>query len=108
MSMLDRFLKKVGVKHYTDLNTEERETFKEWEAALAGKKLTDEDVAVFFAAELERVLEALPKQHLGSPDDVFLKAELNFLRNVQRFLDRPRIEKEATEAMISRAIDTLP
>jgi len=108
MSMLDKYLKKIGVRSYTDLNAEERETYKEWEASLAGRKLTDEDVAAFFAAELEDTIEKLPKQRLGSPDDVFLKVKLEFIRNAQRFLDRPRIEKQNTEAAIARQIEALP
>jgi len=106
--ILDQYLKKLGVKSFLDLNEEERKTFKEWEASLSGRRLTDEDVAAFFEAELEDTIRKLPEQRLGSKDDTFLKVKLEFLRAARSFLDRPRLEKAATEAAIARQIETLP
>jgi len=108
MSLLNRYLKKLDVKSFLDLNEEERKTFKEWEEALNGRRLTDEDVADFFANEIEDTIAKLPAQRLGSKDDTFLKVKLEFLRNARRFLDRPRLEKEAAEAGLERMLDSMP
>lgn len=105
--ILDRYLKKIGVTSFLDLNEEERKTYREMEVSLSGRRLTDEDVARFFASELEDTISKLPLQRLGSKDDTFLKVKLDFLRNVQHFLDTPRIEKEQTEATIARMIDSM-
>ena len=42
--LLSRFLHKVGVKNYEDLNEIEKETYRQYEVALSGRKLTDDDV----------------------------------------------------------------
>ena len=106
--ILDQYLKKIGVSSFLDLNAEERKTYKEWEESLNGRRLTDEDVARFFEGELEDTIAKLPEQRLGSKDDTFLKVKLDFLRKVRAFLDQPRLERMATEAAITRAIETLP
>lgn len=105
---LEKYLKKLGVKSYLDLNTEERETYKQWETALQGRRITDDDVKQFFAAEIDEVLNKLPEQRLGSKDDTFLKVKLEFLRKVQGFLLGPERERIATALGIERLVDTLP
>lgn len=107
MSVLDQYLKKINVKSYLDLNTEERETYKQWEKSLAGRQITNKDVQSFFEAELEDTLSKIPQQRLGSQDDTFLKVKLEFLRKVRYFLQLPQIEKQNTEAGIARAIEAV-
>ena len=102
--ILSRYLKKLGVSSFLDLNEEERSTYKEWESALQGRRLTDEDVARFFEAEIEDTIKKLPEQRLGSKDDTFLKVKLEFLRNVRVFLDSPRVEAAAAQAALERLV----
>lgn len=106
MSILDKYLKKLGASGYSDLNTEERKTFKGWESALAGRRLTDDDVKAFLHEELEDILNKLPKQRLGSPDDTFLKMKLEFIRSVQIFLNMPDLEKQLVENSIETLLES--
>jgi hypothetical protein len=106
MSILDKYLKKLGASNYSDLNTEERKTFKGWESALAGRRITDDDVRVFLKEELDDTLNKLPKQRLGSNDDTFLKMKLEFIRSVQTFLNMPDIEKQLVESSIETLLDS--
>lgn len=102
--ILDQLLRKLGVESYTDLNDEERATFKEWEQALNGRKITDDDVAIFLQTELETSLQKLISQPLKEREDIFLKMEVNFIRKLQKFLDAPRVEKELLEQQIKNQI----
>lgn len=90
--ILDKLLFKIGAKSYDDLTPEEKETYKHWEEALQGRKLTDKDVAVFFEAQLNDVMNKLPNDQNSDKLDTFLKMKLSFIRSVMEFLDSPRVE----------------
>lgn len=107
MAVLDRLLKKLGVTSYLDLNEEERATYKRWEEMLAGRKLTDDDVAGFFNAELNDTLDKLPKTNPKDPMQPFLLVKLEFLRKVQAFLRMPQLEKEALEASLTGQLEQM-
>lgn len=102
--ILDQLLRKLGVTSVTDLNDEERETYKQWEQALQGRKITDEEVAVFLQTELEKSLQKLISQPLREREDIFLKMEVNFIRKLQMFLDAPKVEKALLEQQIKNQI----
>ncbi len=104
MSILDQYLKKLGVSSYLDLNDEEKVTFKAWEVALAGRKLTDDDVAQFLEQEQEKVIQKLTTQRLSDHDDMFLKTELHFIRKLQIFLNTPKVEKAFVEQQIKQQL----
>lgn len=104
--MLEKFLKKVGVKSYLDLNPEERESYKVWEVALSGRRLTDEDVRKFLITEKEEVINKLASQKFNQEDDNYLKAQLRILINLQNFLNSPIIEKEIAEKQFEAIIES--
>lgn len=104
IDLLGKFLEKIGAKSYLDLNDEERETYKMWEAALAGRRLTDQDVAVFLQQEKESALAKLTTQKLSEREDIFLKMELNFIKKLQMFLNTPKVEQAFVEAQIKQQI----
>lgn len=105
--ILDRYLKKLGLKSFVDLSPEERETYKQWEAALSGRKLTDEDVKVFLDEQLNDTLKKLPNKELNTQDDIFLKMKLQFIQDVKNFLNSPAIEKQMVERQIESYIEKL-
>lgn len=107
MESLQKFLRKLGVNSYLDLTLEEKETYKLWEEALTGKKLTDEDVSVFFSSQIEDVLDKLPNDQNGEKLDTFLKMKLELLRSCQSFLNTPKLQKEMTEKEIELTIQKL-
>lgn len=106
MSLLNKFLNKVGVNSYTELNEEERKTYRSWEEALSGRKITDEDVAFFFSTEKEETINKLTTAELSTRDDIFLKMKLEFIRKIETFLNSPAVEKQMTEAGISQLLNS--
>lgn len=104
MSLLSQFLNKVGVGSYSDLNDEERATFKSWEEALQGRKLTDEEVAAFLNKEKDETIAKLATAELKTRDDIFLKMKLDFLIRLEKFLSLPEMEKKMTEVAIKQML----
>lgn len=105
--MLEKYLKKLGLKSYTELSPEEKETYKEWERSLSGRKLTDEEVQVFFKNEIENTTVKLINQNLQTREDIFLKMKLELLRSLMVFLDGPAREKAMVEKSIEQMIGKL-
>lgn len=104
--LLQQLLKKIGVKSYLDLNQEERETYKVWESALSGRRLTDQDVAEFLETEKqETILKLIPKNN-NEREDIFLKMKIEFIISLQKFLNSPIIEKELAEKMLQAEIES--
>lgn len=98
--ILERYLQKLGVKSYAELNAEEKETYKQWEQAISGRKLTDDDVKEFLNTELETAVNRLTEVDLKKEDEVFRKCEVKMIKKILKFLDSPRIEKEILEKQI--------
>jgi hypothetical protein len=105
MSILGDFLKKVGVNNYSELTIEEQRTYKEWESALSGRKLTDEDVNQFLAMEKSDAINKLSTTSLKTREDIFLKMKLDFLIHLEKFLASPFVEKQMTEAAIKQMLE---
>jgi len=104
MSILQKYLKKIGVDNYSELNAEEKETYKVWEQGLNGKKLTDEDVATFLQVQEDETIVKLINAPLSERDDVFLKMKLEMIRKIRGFLFSPEFEKQMLERNISNLI----
>jgi polyphosphate kinase len=99
--MLEGFLRKVGVGSYDQLTEEEKKTYREYEEILNGRRITDEDVRLFFNQQLEQTTEKLLSTKLDTREDTFLKMKLEFLRNITSFLDAPEREKKQLQNLIN-------
>lgn len=102
MDTLTKYLQKLGLKSYDELNSEEKETYKQWQEALSGRKLTDEDVNSFLEIELQHAIARLTEVDLPKETEIFRKMEVKMIRNIQNFLNSPQIEKSLLEAQINR------
>lgn len=103
-NMLEKFLKKLGVNSYDELNSDEKETYKEWEQSLSGRKLTDKDVENFLELELETAVSRLTEVNLSKEDEIFRKVEVRFIKKIKNFLDGPKLEKKFAERAIEELI----
>lgn len=101
MNILQKYLKKIGVKNYDELNSEEKETYKEWEVSISGRKLTDQDVEEFLNLELQTAIGRITEVNLSPEDLAFRKAEIKFIQKIKRFLDSPKIEKAMMEKQLN-------
>jgi polyphosphate kinase len=99
--MLEGFLRKVGVGSYDQLTEEEKKTYREYEEILNGRRITDEEVRLFFNQQLEQTTEKLLSTKLDTREDTFLKMKLEFLRNITSFLDAPEREKKQLQNLIN-------
>lgn len=100
MDRLKRYLAKVGVKSYQQLNDEEKATYRAWEDSLSGRRITDDDVSVFFASEEDATIQKLINSPIGERDDTFLKMKLDMIRKIRSFLNSPAVEKRMMESNI--------
>lgn len=99
MSLLNQVLGKLGVTYET-LNDEERRTFNAWRDALSGRKLTDDDVAVFLNGEYHDAVKKLTTSKLDQRTDTFLKMKVDFIIKVKEFLAVPDKERQMVEQHI--------
>lgn len=102
--MLDKFLKSIGVKSYEELNQEERETYKEWEISLSGKKLTDKEVVAWLHTELDFAILRLVDVDLKPQDEIFRKVEVRLLKKIINYLNSPVVAKEYAQKAIEQLI----
>jgi hypothetical protein len=100
INILEKYLNKLGVRSYAELNDEEKQTYKEWEESISGRKLTDEDVRGFLNTELSLAVRRLVDVNLSTEDQAFRKAEVKLIQKIIEFLDGPTIEKEMLEKQI--------
>jgi len=100
MNILAKYLKKIGVKSYEELNEEERATYREWEISISGRKLTDEDVKEFLDLEEQTAVQRLTDVNLSIEDQAFRKAEVKLIKKIKRFLESPQIEKTMMEKQL--------
>lgn len=105
MNYLKKWLDKIGVKEFAELNSEEKETYRQYEIVLSGRKLTDEEVKNFLITELDQAISRITETNLSLEDIAFRKCEIKFLKKVLKFLDSPKIEKEMAERQISSIVD---
>jgi hypothetical protein len=102
--ILDKFLKKIGVKSYEELNEEEKNTYKDWEASLQGRQITEEDYRRFLESELDTAVSRLTEVNLSKEDEVFRKVEVRLIKKIINFLDMPKVEKAILEKQIESRI----
>lgn len=96
-NILEKVLKKYGVKEFSELSDEEKQTYREWEEILSGRKLTDDDVSTFLDTEIEETVQKLITKNLKEREDIFLKMKLEFVRKIKMFLITPEMSKKLLE-----------
>lgn len=101
---MDKWLKKLGVKSYEDLNAEEKETYKEWEISLSGRKLTDKEVMTWLQLELDSAVSRLTDIDLKPQDEIFRKVEVRFIKKIINYVNSPVVAKEYAQKAIEQLI----
>lgn len=102
--MLEKFLRKLGVQSYLDLNEEEKATYIEWEKSLSGRKITDTEVQDFLDFELSNAVSRLTDINLSKEDEIFRKVEVRFIKKLKDFINSPLVEKQFAEKAIEQLI----
>ena len=102
--LLSKFIRKIGVSKYDDLNEEEKNTFREWETALSGRQITDKEYRDFLETERELAINRMTEVDLSKEADIFRKVEVRFIKKIIGFLDMPKIQKVLLEKQIESRI----
>lgn len=105
MDILKKYLNKLGVKEFSELTTEEKETYRGWEEALRGRKITDEEVSVFLDQTENDIINELVDKQNNDRRDIYLKVQLDLIRKIRSFLNVPKVEKLMTERNINNLIE---
>lgn len=100
--MLNKFLKKLGVSSFSELNDEEKATYREWEDALRGRKLTDEDVTNFLHEEYDIAVSRATDEGLTDKVRDFRSGEARILKKIIGFINSPLVEKEYAKKQIEQ------
>lgn len=104
MSLLKKYLERIGVKEFSELDDDEKKTYRGWEEALSGKQLTDSDVATFLIQTEDAIIEELMDTKLSDKRDMFLKMQLDLIRKIKKFLSTPELQKKLTEMSINNLL----
>jgi len=64
---------------------------------LSGRRLTDRDVATFLISKENEIISELIKTDIADKKDVYLKMQLDLIRQIKIFLAAPELEKKMTE-----------
>lgn len=100
---MDKWLKKLGVK-YEDLNEEEKNTYKKYESALSGRKLTEKEIQTWLQLELDLAVSRLTEIDLKKEDEIFRKVEVRMLKKIISYLNSPVVAKEYAQKAIEQLI----
>lgn len=104
MDILKKYLNKLGVTEFSQLNDEEKDVYRNWEDSLSGKKLTDSDVATFLITLEDAIIDELTDVKISDKRDMFLKMQLDLIRKIKRFLASPEMQKKLTEMSINNLL----
>jgi len=95
-------LKKIGINSFEELNPEEKKTYREWEEALSGRKITQKEYQDWLAYELDMAVSRLTEINLSKEDEIFRKVEVRFIKKILNFINGPKIEKQFAEKSIAQ------
>lgn len=101
LTLLEKFLRKIGVQKYEDLNEEEKKTFREWEESLSGRQITQKEYREFLERELSEAIVRLTEIDLTKEAETFRKVEVRLLKKILNFMDMPIVEKKILEEQLS-------
>lgn len=97
---MQEWLKRIGVGSFSELNEDEKNTYREYEEALSGRKITDKDIQDFFENELSTAVSRLTEVNLSKEDEIFRKVEVRLIKKIISFINAPQVEKQfAKQAM---------
>ena len=99
--LLQKALEKLGLKSYNELNELERDTFKQWETMLRGRKITQDDVVADIREFQETILTKLEDPTQQESVKNYLLAQLSIVRYILRTIDSPQADIKKVEQEIN-------
>lgn len=105
MNILDKILKKRGIKNIDELDSEEKKTFEDWRRILSKDELTLDDIKTYCQQQIG-IIEAKWKDYNLDNDK---KAQLIPYHTVYRTLEQvllaPKAERENLENQLNQLLN---
>lgn len=103
--MLQQYLKKLGLTSFSQLNEEEKKTFREWEEILSGRKLTDKEVEDWLNTEYDLATSRITEEGLSRDVITFRQVEIKFIKKILNFINSPKVAQQMAEKSIKQLMD---
>lgn len=108
-TLLKKYLNKVGVGDFTELDPEERATYEQWRETLEAE-ITVENLTTFITAQLANLSlelqEAVKEGH--DRKAILITARLQNYNDLIGLITAPERNRETLAAFIDNLIQTLP
>jgi len=101
---LEQEIEKLGIENFEALNEEEKKTFREWEDALNGRKITQKEYKEWLKYELDIAVSRLTDIELSKEAEIFRKVEVRFIKKILNFINSPLMEKLAAKKSIEALV----
>jgi len=102
--MLNEYLKKLGIKSYDELNSDEKITYKEMEKAFEAEDITSPEVQEWLKYELDLAVSRLTDINLTKEDEIFRKVEVRFIKKLISLIESPKVSKQMAEKHLEQLI----
>lgn len=96
-NVLTQYLEKMGLKGFKDLTPQERQTYKQYEELLE-RKVTLEDLKNMLPTLIGVLSNQLVDPENSKETDLFLKARIKNLKDIEAFVFLPERNRKALEA----------
>ena len=102
-SLLKSLLTKRGIKDLSELSTEEKETFENWDIALTGT-ITVEKIKQFCEGQISRIQDQYANPDNTEKKDMYLKASLTIYSTLIKIINSPEAERESLEKYLTKLL----
>ncbi len=104
MNILQKTLKAIGAKDIRDLSPQEKETYNEYQE-LMEREVTIDDLKKMLPALRKGLEDRLLEHDNTAETDMFLKARLRNLKDIELFITAPERNKAALETNLKNLIN---
>jgi len=105
MSILNKLLKKRGLKSTAELDSEERATFDSWQKILSKDQLTVEDIKLFCQAQISIIENKWKDFNLDKEKKAELIPYHTVYKNLEQVMSVPQTQREQLEAQLNQMLE---
>lgn len=99
-TLLEKILRKRGIKDISELQDEEKATFDNWKSVLGKDELTVDDIKTFCASQVELIETRWKDYALENAKKAELIPYHTVYKTLLTAIDSPKVAKEALERQL--------
>lgn len=103
MSILTKYLEKIGVKGQEDLSKEEQDVFERYKRILSGETITVDTIKEFCQSQVKIIESQCDGK---TPLSNLQQASLHIYLNILKAIDAPQSERESLERHLIQIINS--